>query len=391
MTRSSAGPTWPRPRWPWCRTPGSAGMAVSLIGVESRPLPLRPRRRRAGAVVGRHAVPAVVEESGACHQRRHGSRPVVMLANLSGSTGRRNRCAACSWSTAPDRAGDRQLRGTVRAVRGLALPRRRVRRVLGDVERRHGGARRRGLVRIGDRRGAQRRRWCSHATSTTGPVTTHACAGRGGTVADATGDDAALRRAELAELRGEPCATRSWGRWPPSSTPSIRWSASAVGSVHRIIAAADLRPELIAAVERGPRASTPAGDRHVVADRLDRRAGVRRRAGRPARRVARRHHRRRTHRPTISSAVTTSPRGRGGGDPGLVRRRTAGERLFDLLRQRLPDPARRAGGRSPRRDLELASLRCCADSATTRTGRASTSSTSERRPVEPPPPSTSDR
>ena len=59
--------------------------------------------------------------------------------------------------------------------------------------------------------------------------------------------------------------------------------AQAVGSVHRIIAAADLRPELIAAVERGISASTPAGDRHLVAGHLDRRAGVRRRTGRPRR------------------------------------------------------------------------------------------------------------
>ena len=48
------------------------------------------------------------------------------------------------------------------------------------------------------------------------------------------------------------CAPRSSARSPPSSTPSTASSGRAhVGSVHRIIAAADLRPELIAAVERG--------------------------------------------------------------------------------------------------------------------------------------------
>ena len=104
-------------------------------------------------------------------------------------------------------------------------------------------------------------------------------------LSDATGDDAALRRAELAELR-ETVRNEKLGEVAAEfdAIHSVE-RARAVGSVHRIIAAADLRPELIAAVERGLARSTPAGDRDVVAGRLDRRAGVRRRTGRRPRRL----------------------------------------------------------------------------------------------------------
>ena len=47
------------------------GLAVTMIGMESRPLPRHgvDAGRRSRAVVGRHAVPAVVEEGGAGDQR----------------------------------------------------------------------------------------------------------------------------------------------------------------------------------------------------------------------------------------------------------------------------------------------------------------------------------
>ena len=67
-------------------------------------------------------------------------------------------------------------------------------------------------------------------------------------------DEPGCRRAELAASCARRCAPRSSARWPPSSTPCTACErAREVGSVHRIIAAADLRPELIAAVERGMR------------------------------------------------------------------------------------------------------------------------------------------
>jgi hypothetical protein len=70
-------------------------------------------------------------------------------------------------------------------------------------------------------------------------------------LAQATGDAAALRRAELAELR-ETVRNEKLGEVAAEfdAIHSVE-RARAVGSVHRIIAAADLRPELIAAVERG--------------------------------------------------------------------------------------------------------------------------------------------
>ena len=70
-------------------------------------------------------------------------------------------------------------------------------------------------------------------------------------LSDATGEDAALRRAQLAELR-ETVRNEKLGEVAAEfdAIHSGR-TARAVGSVHRIIAAADLRPELIAAVEQG--------------------------------------------------------------------------------------------------------------------------------------------
>ena len=114
--------------------------------------------RRPGAVVGRHPVPAVVEEGRPGHQRgervpagRRARQPVGLrrLTGVAASTAARVRRR--------DRPGDRELRRPVRAVRRVPLPRRRVRRVLGDAQRRHGGPRRRGLVRLGHRWGAGRR------------------------------------------------------------------------------------------------------------------------------------------------------------------------------------------------------------------------------------------
>ena len=90
------------------------GWAVTVIGIESRPLPrhgVTPGRRSA-AVVGRDAVPVVVEEGGASDQRA----PAVPARwwcwpTCRGSTGRPSRCGACSSSTAP-RSGERSSTST---------------------------------------------------------------------------------------------------------------------------------------------------------------------------------------------------------------------------------------------------------------------------------------
>ena len=121
----------------------------------------------------------------------------------------------------------------------------------GDAQRQHGGRRRRGLLRLGDRRRA---------------------GGRGGvhgevnkrTTADADGS-ASWRRAGRGRRRRPGRAagragraarpgsrSRSSARWRPSSSGSTTSSGrSAVGSVHAIMPAAELRPYLIDAVERG--------------------------------------------------------------------------------------------------------------------------------------------
>ena len=114
------------------------GHAVTLIGIESRPLPRHGTTPADGprAVVGGHAVPAVVEEGRAGDQRSERvpagrrARQPVRLRRLA-----RVAAPAAARVRRRDRAGDRQLRGAVRAVRRLALPRRCLRRVLGDVER----------------------------------------------------------------------------------------------------------------------------------------------------------------------------------------------------------------------------------------------------------------
>ena len=118
-----------------------------------------------------------------------------------------------------DRPGHRQLRRPVRAVRRVPLPRRGVRRVLGDAQRRHGGAGRRGLVRVGDRRGAgggggvHPRRRRPHPGRRAGP-------GRWRRrVAEATPDEAACAGPSWPSDARARCAPRSSARSPPSSTP----------------------------------------------------------------------------------------------------------------------------------------------------------------------------
>ena len=94
-----------------------------------------PAHRRARHLDGGHAVPAVVEEGGPGDQRGQrqpaagGAGQPVRLRRLTGldaqpAAGVRRR----------DRPGDRELRRPDRVLRRLALPRRRVRRVLQDAQ-----------------------------------------------------------------------------------------------------------------------------------------------------------------------------------------------------------------------------------------------------------------
>ena len=135
------------------------GRDADRHGVAAPAAPRRHARRRAGAVVGGHAVPAVVEEGGAGDQRgqrlpsRGDAGQPVGVRRLTGVA-----ATAAARVRRRDRPGDRQLRRPVRAVRRVPLPRRSVRRVLGHPQRRHGGAGRRGLLRVGDRWSAGGRR-----------------------------------------------------------------------------------------------------------------------------------------------------------------------------------------------------------------------------------------
>ena len=88
------------------RPPRRAGGDADRHGVAAAAPPRRHAGRRSGAVVGRHAVPAVVEEGGPGDQRgqRLPSRGDAGQP-VRASTARRSRCAGCSSSTAPRSAG----------------------------------------------------------------------------------------------------------------------------------------------------------------------------------------------------------------------------------------------------------------------------------------------
>ncbi len=149
-SRSTCGASWRRrPTRTTRRMERWAGMARrrddGRLGLPSRGLARRadrsrvaaapaarlPAGRRPGAVDGRHAVPAVVAQDGARDQRRerqpagrHPRQPVGV---------RRVAGVAAALATGVrrgDRAGRGQLQGADGLLRGLALPRRRLRRVL---------------------------------------------------------------------------------------------------------------------------------------------------------------------------------------------------------------------------------------------------------------------
>ena len=168
-----------------------------------------------------------------------------------GSTARPSRCASCSWSTAPRSAGRSSTSdGPI---------------VFCVISRYHGGAfvvfskalnpnmtvlAAGGLVRLGDRRrprrggGVRRRRQQPHRQRPAGRASCEArVAAR------------QRRRAGRADAPSWPrsaprCGRRSSARWPPSSTGSTTSSAPVeVGSVDAIIRAAELRPQIIEAIE----------------------------------------------------------------------------------------------------------------------------------------------
>ena len=222
--RWSAGWTCSTRRTSSSSTRTSAGSPVALLGIESKPLPRRgptpvdgPKTFTAGTLFPKSSKKAARAINAASGNRpAGGAGEPVGLRRLAGVAAR---------PAAGVRRGDRprggQLRRPDRVLRRLALPRRRLRGVLRDVERVDGGRRGRGLVRVGDRRcaggggrvrgrGEQARRRPTRAWRTWRP-----------------GSRRRPRRAPRARRPGWPrswrrsgrgCARTSWARWRPSST-----------------------------------------------------------------------------------------------------------------------------------------------------------------------------
>ena len=229
------------------------GLAVTMIGIESRPLPRHgvtpadgPGQWSAGTLF-----PLSSKKVARAINAASGSRPVVMLANLSGFDG------------SPESL--RRLQLEYGAEIGRAIVNFEGPFVLCVVSRYHGGA----FVvfsatlnddmevlavegsfasviggapaaavvftrEVDDRTRADERIRALEAA-----------------IADAPDDEVGFRQAELA-ARWEQVRTEKLGDVAADfdAVHSVE-RARAVGSVHRIIAAAALRPELVAAVERG--------------------------------------------------------------------------------------------------------------------------------------------
>ena len=229
------------------------GMAVTLIGMESRPMPRHgvtpadgPAQWSAGTLF-----PLSSKKVARAINAASGCRPVVMLANLSGFDG------------SPESL--RRLQLEYGAEIGRAIVNFDGPFVLCVVSRYHGGAFVVFSAKLNDDMevlavegsfasvigGAPAAavvftREVDDRTRADERVKALETA-----VANASPDDANVRQAELASA-WEAVRTEKLGEVAAEfdAVHSVQ-RAQAVGSVHRIIAAADLRPELIAAVERG--------------------------------------------------------------------------------------------------------------------------------------------
>ena len=147
------------PRRRWCGTRTSAATRCALIGIESRPLPRYgsvpadgPGTWTSGTLFplsSKKVARAINAASGQPPAR--GARQPVRLRRLA-----RVDAPPAARVRRRDRARGRQLRRPDRVLRGLPLPRRRVRGVLAASQRQHRGGRARGRVRVGDRRRAGR-------------------------------------------------------------------------------------------------------------------------------------------------------------------------------------------------------------------------------------------
>ena len=245
-------------------------VAVAARGDRSRVG--RARRRHPGVPAGprvAHSRPARIparrraaelDTPGRCSRSRRArspgrsTRPAATVPSwcsptCPASTARRSRCALAARIRRRDRPGGHELPRPDRVRRRFALPRRRIRRVLQAAQRATRDRGGRGLLRLGHRRRTRqpavvfvkRRRRPDRAGSA-----------RGQPARAARGRRRPAECERRCTRRVPQCAPRSWARWQRSSTAIHNIQrALAVGSVDRIIRAADLRPYIIDALERG--------------------------------------------------------------------------------------------------------------------------------------------
>ena len=137
------------------------GYPVAIVGIESRNISRRgflpadgPDQFTSGTLFPRSS-----KKTARAINAASGSRPLVVLANLSGFDGSPEslRNIQLEYGAEIGRAIV-NFDGPIIFTRDLPLPRWRVRGVLRSAERQHGGRRRRGLVRLGDRRRPRRGR-----------------------------------------------------------------------------------------------------------------------------------------------------------------------------------------------------------------------------------------
>ena len=131
------------------------GYPVTVLGIESRPLRRHgflpadgPDQWTAGTLF-----PQSSKKVARAVNAASGSRPLVVLANLSGFDGSPEslRKLQLEYGAEIGRR-DRQLRRPDRLLRRVPLPRRSLRGLLGHAQRQHAGDRPRGVVRVGHRR-----------------------------------------------------------------------------------------------------------------------------------------------------------------------------------------------------------------------------------------------
>ena len=133
------------------------GYAACVLGFESKPLPRLglvpadgPQTWTSGTLF-----PLSSKKVARAINAASGSRPLVVLANLSGFDGSPEsmRRLQLEYGAEIGRAVV-NFDGPDRVLRGVPLPRRRLRRVLQTAERQHRGGRARGRARVGHRRRA---------------------------------------------------------------------------------------------------------------------------------------------------------------------------------------------------------------------------------------------